>query len=265
MLKASFLTVLLSWGSGGLPLSDADALRARYRPAVRQQYTDYLKAYEQVTTAQDVAQVLALQQTQAELFSEPLQRVWEKYWTALDRPDAAHANLSAPDFGWVEAAFPGMTLANEAEGTVVILRPSWKALAQLAQRTPASVDDRLMALMLRLHGEQWSAFPTWMEQTWDYGGCSRLGSGRHTEFWLEIQEQRQQSTLFERILAAEAEALKQDVLQGKELCHAPALALKELQHLEQRFSWSSQEKHLLSLQKQRIQTGKLPSMKQALP
>ena len=265
MVKTSLFLVLLSWGSGVWTLPDAEALKARYRPEVRQQYADYLQAYGQVKHAKDVQQVLQWQQDRAEIFSEPLQAAWQKHWEATSRPDAAHANLPAPDFSWVEAAFPGMVLANEAEGTVVILRPHWKALAQLAQRTPESDDDRLMALMLRLHGEQWSAFPTWMEQTWDYGGCSRLGSGRHTALLKAIRAQLQRKSLFSTLLQAEEKALVQDILEAPELCYAPALALKELKTLTTAFSWSSVQVQALRAQIQRIETGKLSSMDQELP
>lgn len=111
MVKTSLFLVLLSWGSGVWTLPDAEALKARYRPEVRQQYADYLQAYGQVKHVKDVQQVLQWQQDRAEIFSEPLQAAWQKHWEATSRPDAAHANLPAPDFSWVEAAFPGMVRA----------------------------------------------------------------------------------------------------------------------------------------------------------
>ncbi len=256
-VKISALLLAGTWGSQ-ITLENKEALVKKYPPAVRQTYQNYTQLYKNTQKLNDFVSIYKTLSTQEENFSAPLQVVWEKYWLASDSQKLGQAALARPKFEWVAAAFPGMVLSNEAEGTVMILRPSWKALAVLAKHTTDSTqDDRFTALMLKLHGEHWSAFPEWMEQTWDYGGCSRLGSGKHTAFLKEIQAQIKGGSAFKETLHQQKEILINDLLEAQELCHNKAQALKELNQMEKQFSWSRQQKQALAIQRQRIQTGKV--------
>lgn len=260
---SAFVVAAVTWGSTSTLNSQQDLLAA-YSPPVRQRYQDYLKRYRQVKTLTDFVQVYEQLQAQEEAFAGPLQKVWDKYWDATNTQRPGQKSPVQPDFDWTDGLFPGLTLQHEAEGTVVTLRPSWTALAALAKRTPQPEDDRFTALMLQLHGETWSAFPVWMQQTWDYGGCSRLGSGKHTAFLKAIQQARKGGSVFETTLKAEEKALIDNVLTSEELCHDVAPAIKELQALQQQFSWSTQQRQQLQQQLQRLRSGKISAMKMPL-
>jgi hypothetical protein len=255
--KISAVLVAATWGSQ-TAIENKEALIEKYPPAVQQTYKNYIAQYKSVKKLQDFVRVYQTIDTHEEKFSAPLQAVWEKYWLATDNQKPGQSPPVEPKFDWVDAAFPGMILGNEAEGTIMILRPSWKSLAALAKQTTDSTqDDRFIALMLKLHGDYWSGYPEWMQQTWDYGGCSRLGSGKHTAFLKEIQIQIKGGSAFKSTLRDQENYLISDLLSAEELCHSKANALKELSQMEKQFSWSTQQKQAIAKQRQRINTGKV--------
>lgn len=250
-----------NWGNPSPPIKDIHTLSEKYPPAVRQNYENYTQQYAKAHRLQDFITVYKTLTTQEENFSAPLQEVWEKYWLATDRQKPGQAAPLEPNFDWVNAAFPGMTLKQEAEGSVMILRPSWKSLSALAKRTVDSTqDDRFTKLMLKLHGDHWSHFPEWMEQTWDYGGCSRLGSGKHMAFLKEIQIQIKGGSAFKETLREQEKLLINDLLEAKELCSSKANALREFNEIERHFSWSTQQRQAFATQRKRISTGKVSVM-----
>ena len=256
--KISAMLVAATWGSQST-LENKEALIEKYTPTVRQAYESYTAQYKSTQRLQDFVRVYKTIVAQHENFSTPLQVVWENYWLATDTQKPGKAPPVRPNFDWVDSAFPGMTLSNEAEGTVVILRPSWKSLAVLTKRTVDSTqDDRFIALMLKLHGESWSHYPEWMQQTWDYGGCSRLGSGKHTAFLNEIQIQIRGGSAFKDTLREQEELLVNDLFEAQSLCTSKTKALKELNQIEKQFSWSTQQKKAFVKQRERIMTEKVP-------
>ena len=258
--KLGAVLMALAWGSQAA-IQNKGALLDKSPPAVRKAYESYVKDYQNAKRLQDFVRVYNTITAQEENFSAPLQAVWEKFWLASDTRQSGQAAPVRPDFDWVDGVFPGMVLGNEAEGTVMILRPSWKELSKLAQRTIDSTqDDRFTALMLKLHGDTWSGFPNWMEQTWDYGGCSRLGSGKHTTFLKEIQIQIKGGSAFKETLRTQESYLVRDLLEATELCHNKADALKELSQIEKGFSWSTQQKQAFKKQRQRINSGAVTVM-----
>ena len=90
-----------------------------------------------------------------------------------------HENL--PDLTWLEDAMPGFTLGMIAEGTSVYLFQDYGKMKFLAKETKSMEDDRFFELITLVNsGEDIERFyPVWFEQTWDYGGFSLLGSGKH--------------------------------------------------------------------------------------
>lgn len=82
------------------------------------------------------------------------------------------------DLRALNAELPHLQVTCVAEGAwpLVELPPGeWRALA-LA--TPEPADDAFVAMM----GEAWGsarrgAYPAWVDLTWDYGGCTRVGAG----------------------------------------------------------------------------------------
>ena len=56
------------------------------------------------------------------------------------------------------------------------------------------------------------AFPSWVQQTWDYGGHSLLGSNKHLELLQSIDTIYQKTSLFNPHLVGYKDALLSDIL-----------------------------------------------------
>ena len=90
-----------------------------------------------------------------------------------------HENL--PDLSWLEDAMPGFALGMIAEGTSYYLFQDYGKMKLLAKETTDMEDDRFFEFISLVNsGEDIEDFyPIWFEQTWDYGGFSLLGTGKH--------------------------------------------------------------------------------------
>ena len=91
---------------------------------------------------------------------------------AID-PDGA-----LPTFDWLSPALPGVRVDFVGEGTMVHLALDPELWLAKARSTPEAVDDAFLALTNdQFHSGTTSGTPSWDELTWDYGGCSKLGTG----------------------------------------------------------------------------------------
>ncbi len=88
-----------------------------------------------------------------------------------------------PDIFWVEDVFPGYVVELVAEGTKYFLFKDYKQLYLKARQTEGEEDDIFTDLGLEVYSQDSIEyfFPSWFIQTWDYGGHSLLGSGKHND------------------------------------------------------------------------------------
>ena len=145
--------------------------------------------YENVRTSEDMANV----------FSKGM-RLRDKLVTILGDKiliDDPIDNL--PDLFWLEKAMPGFETALVAEGTTYYLFRNFKELQIKAASTEGTADDDFTKLCLTIHATDSIEyfFPGWMIQTWDYGGHSLLGQGKHFQILTQMDEVLKNSSLFE--------------------------------------------------------------------
>jgi hypothetical protein len=124
---------------------------------------------------------------------------------------------------------PGLWPALVAEGTMLVIYPDYAAYAKAAQRTTGKGDDAFFALMQKAYGETYTDYGQWMQQTWDYGGCSWLGKGIHIQLLQGIAQLRKaKNPLVPELQVLETDLL-QDLQQSQQFCLPQAQAIQEMQ------------------------------------
>lgn len=120
--------------------------------------------------------------------------------------------------GEIFAEFPVFQVGYEAEGTAVVVYLTYPPLKERAQATPEKTDDTYLAMLELLYpdanAQGWSNLE---QRTWDYGGCSPLGSGLHLKILLAADAALAEGDLFAPEIAAAREAVLEDILEDDDL------------------------------------------------
>ena len=74
-------------------------------------------------------------------------------------------------------------------------------------------------------------FPSWYLQTWDYGGFSLLGSGKHKAFLDKIAAALKKSNLFKKEIKAIKKELVRDITEGKQYGYSQEKVIAELNQI----------------------------------
>lgn len=181
----------------------------------------------QYTAVKNQAQLLALYR-QAQQLKEQLDKAVEPLI------EARYANDNMPteqELQQLAALTPGLHPAMVAEGTQLAFQEDYQAFASLAAATPENGDDAYFALMQQAYGPVYHYFGNWFMQTWDYGGCTQLGSGSHLQLFKQIQELRQSQNPFAPELSALENTLFRDLESGNNFCLPQPQVLNELRQL----------------------------------
>lgn len=95
-----------------------------------------------------------------------------------------------PDLRWLETSMPLFHLGSAAEGTVYHFYQDYKAFQKKAKKTKGSADDDFVELKFLLFDQDSLEyfFPSYFMQTWDYGGHSLLGEGKHLKILKKANE-----------------------------------------------------------------------------
>ncbi len=123
-----------------------------------------------------------------------------------------HDNL--PDLSWIEDAMPGFTLGMVAEGTRYYLFQDCRKMTVWAQETTAKEDDAFFEFITFVNAGQdlEDFYPLWFEQTWDYGGYSLLGEGKHLSVLTRMEKLMEVQQLFRNPILKLKMKLLQDIL-----------------------------------------------------
>ncbi len=115
-----------------------------------------------------------------------------------------------PDVFWVEEMIPGYVVELVAEGTKYYLFKDYKQLYTKARQTEGEEDDIFTDLGLEIYSRDSIEyfFASWFMQTWDYGGHSLLGSGKHNDVLALADEVMSMTSLFEN----EIKKIKADII-----------------------------------------------------
>ncbi len=120
-----------------------------------------------------------------------------------------NSDTEAPDLFWIDDPIPAMTLGLVAEGTMYQIFTNIKDLSQKANETKGKLDDEFLDILSFMYDDEVEYyFPSWFVQTWDYGGYSLLGQGKHKEMLKRLEQLSKKTTLFN----PEINNLKADVI-----------------------------------------------------
>lgn len=114
------------------------------------------------------------------------------------------------DMSWLENSFQGFQNSLVAEGTMFNLFKDFRIMYAKAKETEGTEDDDFITFQFHVN-ELDSVeyyYKSWFMQTWDYGGHSLLGQGKHYSLLNEANELLAKSKLFEKpILEIKTEIL----------------------------------------------------------
>lgn len=190
-----------AYAAATLPISDSnytDALRNKlyteramyfFGDKVGQAVVKYRLSYQQAQTDQQLARAYSDIRLHRPALVENLRK-------------KAEINQPAMDMSWIEYLMPGFKVVQVAEGTVYYPTANFVSLANKAKTTQGQTDDEFFAFCQRLfpYNGLEGFFANWFEQTWDYGGESLLGQGKHLAALQEMDQLFRQSSFFAQTL-----------------------------------------------------------------
>ncbi|MCB0705738.1 MAG: SH3 domain-containing protein [Saprospiraceae bacterium] len=175
------------------------------------------------------------------LFGEPLaaeikayRNAYRKAQTDLDLNDQYHVGTALrekmvakmdqfivvddyehlPDLFWLQQALPALQPQLVAEGTAYYLFHNYATWEERAQKTSGVEDDAFFNLCLDLFKMDSIEYfwPDYFLQTWDYGGHSELGSGKHLDLIRKMDKTIRQSPSFADLIQEMKADLLNDIL-----------------------------------------------------
>lgn len=183
---------------GGLNLTGQDFggnsgkfLQARlngiFEGGLTQKLEDYRADLGSIQTSEDFARIYRRGQGIRDSLVDILQRKVE----VVDP-------INAMDISWIDWSFPGFSHQLVAEGTLYHLFADFKVFSNYAKATKGEEDDQFINLCLTVHSVDSIEYfyPSWFLQTWDYGGHSLLGQGKHLEVLQKMQSLRDNTSFF---------------------------------------------------------------------
>lgn len=117
------------------------------------------------------------------------------------------------DFSWLEYCLPGLQVQLVAEATTYYPYIDYTAFLTQAAKTSGKEDDLFSQLNVAMYKDSVEqAFPSWVLQTWDYGGHSLLGANKHFEILQLIDVVYLKTSLFNPQILSYKDALLSDIL-----------------------------------------------------
>ena len=142
----------------------------------------YRKAFAMARTDKDMARVIEEGSSLAEEMNNKNEKI-----LPMANPDD---EKDVPDLRWLQQTLPGYHLGSAAEGTIYWFYRNLKQFSEKVSKTKGKADDDFINLNLQLYPNDSIeyTFPVYFMQTWDYGGHSLLGEGKHLEILTSANE-----------------------------------------------------------------------------
>ncbi len=141
------------------------------------------------------------------------------------------ASNDLPDMYWLETVMPGYVVELVAEGTEYYLFKDYGQMNKKARQTEGQEDDMFTDLGMEVFNndgiEYW--FASYFVQTWDFGGHSLLGSGKHNDIFALVDEIFEMTDLFkDEVVKFKEDAMKDITNPENTYWNSQASILKEL-------------------------------------
>ena len=164
---------------------------------------DYNKQWDGIQSSTDFAKTF--------LFGEEVQEaINETLSNKVDIEDPS----TLMDMGWLERSMPGYQNSLAAEATQFYLFQDYKLMNHKATQSEGTEDDDFIELQFKVNAYDSIEhfYKSWFFQTWDYGGHSLLGQGKHLELLSEMNAILLKSKLFEKPVLKIKNGLLKDII-----------------------------------------------------
>lgn len=182
----------------------------------------YQKSYREAKTERDFALVYRNNKQLLDAMNEKFNEFFE-----VENFDSEY-----PDLFWIDDPIPAMTLGLVAEGTMYQIFTNIDDLIKKAATTQGQTDDNFTKLLKDYYdGDVEYYFAVYYLQTWDYGGYSLLGQGKHKAILNRLEKLSAQSDLFVPEIKKLKTDLLEDITNGTEYGENSETILKELDEI----------------------------------
>ncbi|MEM6967109.1 MAG: hypothetical protein AAF573_20265, partial [Bacteroidota bacterium] len=183
-------------------IRDVDDIRTKsfFGENIYEMAKNYQRQWQAAQTSQDLSVLFSA----AEKIQEAMNNVLSDKLEVEDP-------MTLPDMTWIERSVPGLHTSLVAEGTQFHLFKNYKKMHTKAKTTEGKEDDNFFELQFAVNEVDSIEhfYKSWFLQTWDYGGSSLLGQGKHLAILNRINEQLSASKIFAPyIMAIKSELLK---------------------------------------------------------
>lgn len=137
-----------------------------------------------------------------------------------------------PDLFWIDDPIPAMSLSLVAEGTMYQIFTNIADLHQKATQTEGKLDDEFTRILKAMYADDIEYYyPVWFLQTWDYGGYSLLGQGKHTAILNRLERLAAKTDIFDTEIRAIKNKVVQDIIEGEHYGEKSEAILKEIDNI----------------------------------
>jgi hypothetical protein len=127
-----------------------------------------------------------------------------------------------------------LVLACQAECTEPCLDLKLNGLLKKVKETEGEDDDDFFGLIVKIYGgdfEPGTMSANWFEPTWDLGGMSLLGSGKHTEFFVATDKLLEAKNIFTEGILYYLQISMDDASSWNSFAHSKEKVLSELKSI----------------------------------
>jgi hypothetical protein len=182
----------------------------------------YQKSFKAAKTDRDLALVYRNNKKLCDVMNEKFNEFFE-----VEDFDSDY-----PDLFWIDDPIPAMTLGLVAEGTMYQIFTNIDDLIKKSATTKGEIDNDFTKLLKDYYdGDVEYYFASYYLQTWDYGGYSLLGQGKHNALLNKLDKLAIKSDLFTPEIKQLKTNLLDDITNGAEYGENSETILKELDEI----------------------------------
>ena len=182
----------------------------------------YQQQYKKTTTEEEFVTLYRNNNTLAEDMNEKLLNFF--HIEKLNKE-----GMDYPDLFWIDDPIPAMTLSLVGEGTIYQIYSNINDLSKKAKQTKGDLDDEFVAILNHMYDDAVAeGYPSWFLQTWDYGGYSLLGQGKHTSMLDKLEALSTKTTLFKDEIINMKNSVVSDIIDGQHYGETSETILNEI-------------------------------------
>lgn len=152
----------------------------------------------------------------------------------------------------------GLQLACQAECTEPCFDLMLNGLSKKVKETEGEDDDQFFDLIVKTYGgdyEPGTMSANWFEPTWDLGGMSLLGSGKHQEFFVATDKLLEAKNIFKEGILYYRQIAMDDASNWGSFAHSKEKVLAELKSILKKVKLTENESDGIRSQIKDIESG----------